>query len=411
MNLADMLCYADIDQLSRIARTYDCHSGSHSKNELIQAILTAVHRRESLENRMSEMNENDLRFLNSLLFETRMLYSMEELKARAIGTIGAGQLAAREPQREVPVIPAAPPPGRKANAKPRAKSKPAPPPEPAGPEETARQAIMRFKRNGWLFNGISQQTRFLFQVPEDVKRDLCSALERSFRLRIEEREEPLAYRDERSLLADDLGVFLRFVRDQDVPLTSEGVLYKRQLGQVLELMAVSEQMPGKTGWRFGYGRRFRDYPDRFSLLYDYAYYEKLVAENPERLVVTEAGLEIANGRRKIDPAQLYRFWLRLYKGPIANLAALVQWVSRLSREWTTADSLFGCLQPLIRAYYYDQEKDVLNRRILVMMMHLGLLRWGETASGEAVVKMTPQGQAVVSGVALTFEDTLRLEAR
>jgi hypothetical protein len=407
MNLADMLCYADIDQLTRIAQTYECNCGSHSKNELIQSILTMIHRRESLETRMEEMSENDLRFLNSLLFEDGKVYSMEELKARALGTAGSG-LQARHLEPAAAHAPPAAPAKQGKGARSRKKSPPAPT-EPAGPEETARQTIGRFKRNGWLFNGFSQQTRYLFQVPDDVKRRLSEAMERKFRVRLEEREEPPVYRDERSLLTDDLTIFLRYVRDNDAPLTSDGVLYKRQLGQLLELMSVSESIPGRGGWRFGYGRRFRDYPDRFSLLYDFAYYEGLIRENPDRLIVTEEGLNLAGGLKRFDPALLYRFWLRLYKGPVPNLSALVQWVSRLSGTWSTTASLFEILKPLIRSYYYDQEKDVLERRVLGMMMHLGLLRWGESALGETVVRMTPQGQAVVSGTALTFEDTLRIE--
>jgi hypothetical protein len=405
MNLADMLCYADIDQLTRIAQTYDCSCGSHSKNELIQSILTAIHRRDSLESRVEEMSGDDLRFLHSLLFENRMVYSLEELKARAAGANGSAVLS---PKTDPPAVPLPTSAGSDAKGK-RSRKKPSvPSAEPPSPEDTARQTIARFKRNGWLFNGFSHQTRYLYQVPEDVKRQLSDSLERKFRLRLEEREEPPVYRDERGLLAADAAVFLRFARDHDVPLTTEGTLYKRQLSQVLDLMSVMEEAPGRAGWRFGYGRRFRDYPDRFSLLYDFIYYEELIRENPDRLIVTQEGMDAAGGERQIDPARLYRFWLRLYKGPIPNLPALVQWISRLGSSWATVESLFRILQPLIRSYYYDQERDVLERRILTMMMHLGLLRWGETAAGEAVVRMTPQGRALVAGTSLTFEDTLQL---
>jgi hypothetical protein len=406
MNLADMLCYADIDQLTRIAKTYDCNCSSHSKNELIQSILAVLQRRDSLESRVEEMSGDDLRFLNSLLFETRNAYSLEELRARAIGT------AALIPKQSLPKpesaspVPVAAPPAKSSRSR---KKKAAAAEEPVGPEDIARQTIARFKRFGWLFNGFSQQTRYLYQVPDDMRRRLSEALEHRFRVSLVEREEPLVYRDERSLLIPDLVSFLRFVRDHDALVTGEGVLYKRQLGQVLELMSVQEPIPGRGGWRFGYGRRFLDYPDRFSLLYDYAYYERLIRENQDRLIVSEQGLNVADGQTRIDPAQLYRFWLRLYKGPIPNLAALVQWVSRLCTDWTTTDSLFGILRPLIRSYYYDTERDVLDRRVLGMMMHLGLLSWGETAEAESVVRMTPQGRAIVSGIALLFEDTLHLD--
>lgn len=407
MNLAEMLSYADIDQLTRIARTYDCDCGSHSKNELIQSILSVIKRREALESRMEEMNEHDLRFLNSLLFENRTSYSLEELKARAEESSVGSPVRLNDSGGESAAV-EAPKPQEKKSARSRKKGASAPP-EPTAPEDGTRQTISRFKRYGWLFNGFSQQTRYLYQVPDDVKRTLREALEDRFRPRLDIREEPPVYRDERSLLAEDVVVFLRYARDNQIPLTSEGVMYKRQLGQVLELMSVEETFPGKTGWRFGYGRKFRDYPDRFSLLYDFAFYENLVQENPDRLIVTEAGRDAADGKVKIDPVRLYRFWLRLYKGPVANLAALVQWSARLAGTWTTTASLFDILKPLIRPYYYDQEKDVLERRVLRMMMHLGLLRWGETASGETVVRMTPQGKAVVLGTPLPREDSLRFD--
>jgi hypothetical protein len=207
---------------------------------------------------------------------------------------------------------------------------------------------------------------------------------------------------------DDLVHFLVFVRENDLPLTSDGVLYKRQITQALELFSVREIIPSRGGWRFGYGRRFRDYPERFSLLYDFAFYQGYIAEEPEKLVLTGEGRSIADGVNKPDPTKLYRFWLRLYKGPIPNLTTLVQWIMRLSDNWVTVSSLNQILQPLIRSYYYDTQRDVLERRILAMLMHLGIVRWGETGEGENVIRITPQGKMLVSGNSLAFEDTLIL---
>ncbi|RED60425.1 hypothetical protein [Cohnella lupini] len=397
MNLADMLCYADIAELTRIAEAYDCTCSSHSKNELIQSILATVQRRDVMESRIGEMTGNDLRFLNFLVFEKRTAYSLEELKARAIG---------EEPSMlpKSSIVPEAPPelPKRSRKGK-NAAVKPLP-----GPDETARNSITRLKRFGWLFNGFSQQTRFLYEVPEDVKVRLCDVLEKRFRTSLVSMDEPAAYRDERSLLVEDIAHFLRYVRDNDLPLTSDGIMYKRQLQQALELLSVNESLPAKGGWRFGYGRRFMDYPDRFSLLYDFSYFEGYVAEEAEKLTLTPAGRMIADGLAKPDPSKLYRFWLRLYKGPIPNLSSLVQWVMRLSGDWVTVESMNEILQPLIRSYYYDTPRDVLERRILNMLMHLGIVRWGQTAEGVHVVKITPQGKWLISGNTLAFEDTLNL---
>lgn len=406
MNLADMLCYADIEQLTRIADTYRCECSSHSKNELIQTILSTVQRRDVLESRVEDMSMEDMRFLNSLLFEQRAAYSLEELTARAM--LAAPEKAENGASDRGPPV-AASAPAAQASAAPRpsgrkrAKREQETPPPPE-PENTARSAIARFKRFGWLFNGFSHQTRFLYHVPDDVKRKLCDAIDRRFRESLDVRGEPSAYRDERGLAENDARAFLAFVAQNDVLLTADHVMYKRQLQQVLDLMNVAEEPPGRSGWRFGYGRRYRDYPDRFSLLYDYCCYENWLQEQPEALMLTEAGAGVAAGAVRIDPAALYRFWLKLYKGPIPNLNALVQWVSRLATEWTTVASLERILLPLVRPYYYDTPRDVLNRRVLMQMLHLGLLKWGETEEGDAVVRMTPQGRQIVAGNEIRFED-------
>lgn len=413
MNLAEMLCYADIDQLSRIAQNYECDGGSHSKNELIQSILAAIKRRDSLESRMNQMNGDELRFLNSLLFENRTAYSMEELKAQAAITSAPGLTTAvpgpddRAAATGLPGMPAQPKTGEGLNKtgkrnKNRSRAKQGPPKDQTDPPaDPVRQTIVRFKQYGWLFNGFSHQTRYLYQVPDDVKRSLQELLERKFLPGLDIREEPPVYRDEGSLLIEDLETFVRFVRDHDVQLAADGAIYKRQLLQLLTLMSVREDAPDKAdGWRFGYGSRFPDYPDRFSFLYDYAYREGLVQEQPDRLTLTEAGRDAADGRHAASMAGAYRFWLRLYKIPVPNLAVLAHWVARLCTEWTTAASLYAILQPLIRPYYFDKEIDVFHKRILNIMMHLGLIRSGIGESGESVVQSTQLGKAVVLGAKL-----------
>ncbi|MDG0813083.1 hypothetical protein [Cohnella rhizosphaerae] len=413
MNLADMLSYADIAQLSGIAEVYQCECSSHSKNELIQSILSAVQRREVLARRVEEMSVGDLRFLNSLLFEKRASYSLEDLTARAAlaadhAPAQAGETGQRAQSGASKTNGAAADKGIGAKKTPAGGRKKAKQPaEPASPADERRSAIARFKRYGWLFGGITQQTRYLFHVPEDVKKRLCDAIEAQFRGGVEFRDEPPAYRDERGLMAKDLERMLKFVRDHDMPLTAEGYLYKRQLQQLLDVFSVMEQAPAKTAFRFGYGRRFKEYPERFSLLYDYAYCCGLLLEQEGELRLSDRGREMADGKETCDPADLYRFWLRLYKLPVPNLQALAQWIMRLSRHaWVTVDSLGATLLPLVKPYYYDSEKSVFEQRTLAMMLHLGLLRLGETAEGEAVVTMTPQGVLLVAGSEIGFEDAL-----
>ncbi|MDF2924404.1 MAG: hypothetical protein K0R57_3318 [Paenibacillaceae bacterium] len=371
MNLADMLCYADIHELNRIARNYECDSSSHSKNELIQSILAALGRKDLFESLISGMELEDIRFLNALLFDRRETFSLEELVARASQT--------QESKEE---------PGR-----------------------SPRDLISRFKQRGWLFNGHSQQTKYLFQVPDDLKKRFSETLGRIFaRKLIYTQAAPRVYRDEQSMLSDDLLCFLRKLDQQELPINAEGFLYKRQLQQILEGLAVPEEPVGKTAWRFGYGRRFREYPARFSFLYDYCYFQGYLEENGPQLRLTPAGRAAVEQARKEDVAHLYAFWLRLYRGPIPNLPSLVYWMQELTGQWVTAASLAEVLCPLIKPYYYDSPQAIFEQRFLPMLSHLGLLRIGVDEQFGSVVQMSVLGQSVVRGTYVTGEETINLQS-
>jgi hypothetical protein len=370
MNLADMLSYADIHELSRIARNYECECSSHSKNELIQSILSTVGRKDVFETLVSNLETEDVCFLNSLLFDRRQTFSLEDLMARASLT--------QERKEE-------------------------------NGEWNPRELITRFKQRGWLFSGYSRETKYLFQVPEDLKRRFSETLTRVFARKLVYAEgSPRVYRDEQNMLADDAAGFLRHLEKGSLPLNPEGFLYKRQLQQVLELMAVPEEQVAKTAWRFGYGRRFREYPIRFSFLYDYCYYQGLIEENGAELRLTAAGRDAVLNGRKESVTELYSFWLRLYRGPIPNLLSLAHWLERLAGRWVTAASLADMLCPLIKPYYYDTPRDILEQRVLPVMMHMGLLRIGVDDELGNVVQISKLGESVIRGTYVPEEEAISL---
>ncbi|MGZ7445427.1 hypothetical protein [Paenibacillus sp. TH7-28] len=357
MNLADMLSFADIGQLSRIADHYRCECSGHSKHELIQSILQTVGRRDFIDRHFSGMSMEDLRFLNTLLFCGRRQFSLEELIASA--------QASRFTQ----------------DAKDR---------------ESPREMIARFRQRGWLFNGSTHQTRYLFEVPEDLKQRFREALEIRFKSEMRSAPaEPPVYREEPDMLAADLLLFLRYVCNHDVPLNNEGVMYRRNQLQIMESLHVSEALAGK-GWRFGYGRRFKDYPNRFALLYDYAYHSRFIQENGSQLELTETGQAYLTEGKKEPAIQFVRFWLRLYKGPIPNLLSLVYWIERCSNQWVTVSSLYGRIESLIKPFYYDAPAAIFEERILFMMLHLGMVRIGEDEQRERYVQATPFGHTAVA---------------
>lgn len=366
MNLADMLCYADIQQLSSIANTYDCQCNGHSKNELIQSILAKVNRRDIFEREVGALSTQYIRFLNSILFDPRDLYSLEELVARA----------------------------QQANF------------DQTGGAPGPREMIVDFKHRGWLFNGYSQTTKYLFQFPQDLKQRFKETMARTLGRQLIYADMPAVYRDEHKLIVDDLHSLLHYIYHHEVLLTADGSIHKRCLLHLLDRLAVKEEPVSKGGWRFGYGRRFRDYPDRFSLLYDYCCHHELIAEQPGRLVLTDEGTRALLEGRREDLSGVYRFWLKLYKGPIPNLQSLVWWTGRLATDWVGAESLGEALCPLIRPFYYDSAESIFERRLLQMMMHLGLIRIGEDEHVGTTVAFTRLGESVVSGTYVSDEEAI-----
>ncbi|XEC92731.1 hypothetical protein AB6A23_15140 [Paenibacillus tarimensis] len=397
MNLAEMLGYADIGQLNRIAAAYSCTCDSHSKNELIQSILRAISSKEGFQKQISSMTMEDLRFLNSLLFDPHISYSLEELIARV-------QQSRFESPVEPPINLR-----QEGTAAPAAAGKNSKKTKKPVTDDSPRSTIAKFKHAGWLFNGLAGPNRYLFHVPGDLKQRFCGELAKQFEAKLLRIEEPDGFRDEQKLFADDILALLDYVYQNEINLNTEGSMYKRSVQQLVERFHVFEDMPAKGAWRFGYGRRIKDYPNRMSLIYDYCYYNNLIAENGERLCLTDAGNEYRSSRTRDEPTQHYRFWLRLYKGAIPNLLSLVNWIDRLADRWVTTETLSAALVPFIKPYYYDTSTSIFEQRVLGMMMHLGLLRIGEKREVGQVVRMTKVGHAVVAGVYVAEDDRIRLD--
>jgi hypothetical protein len=402
MLLAEMLGYADISQLMRIAEMYRLECDGHSKHELMQSILSAVCEKSRFEALLDRLSLEDERFLHSLLFDDRDAFSLEELLARVRSSrFDADQKPG--PPEEVAAVrlefePAAPSPEERPKRRKKAAAR-GESARDAGPSASGlRETISRFKQYGWLFNGTNGTSLYLFRVPEDLKARFRDVLAQRLARRLVYTGEPRAYRDEQELLADDVLVLLDYAARHAVPLTREGAMYKRNQLQLLGALAVREELPPPGSWRFGYGRRFKDYPDRLALLYDYCHSRGYLTERDGELRLTEAGAARLASREPEDPAELYRFWIRLYRAAIPNLSALVRLIERLADRWVTADSLRSALRPFVRPFYYDDPDAVLDKRIFKMMVHLGLLRVGEDEGGRAALRMTNAGRKLVAGV-------------
>lgn len=367
MNLADLLCYADIHQLNRIAKRYQCECDGHSKNELIQSILYSALRQDHFQQHIDELEREDVQFIHSLIFDNRDVFSLEELMARAKQALIRGD-----------------------------------------EDRSPREMITNLTQKGWLFNGISHQTKMLFQIPADVKRKMLEAFKYRFTAGLQPYPEPEFYRDEQGLLREDIFIFLRYVSANDILLTNDGGIYKRQQQLILDQMNVKEEPIRDRAWRFGYGRRFKDYPDRLSFIYDYCYFSEYLKEEGMKLTLTPSG-EMKVAERKLDDmAEIYRFWLRLYRGPIRNLQVLVRLIDLTADRWVSLQAIQPMLTMYIKDYYYDNAQSILEKRIVQLMFHLGLLRIGQSWEGETLVRVTEAGHKLIHGIEIEEREIIDL---
>jgi hypothetical protein len=208
---------------------------------------------------------------------------------------------------------------------------------------------------------------------------------------------------------EDIIVFLKFISQNELQLSTDGYLYKRSLQLIMDHFSLQEEGITKSAWRFGYGRKFKEYPSRFSFIYDYCYFHDLILEQRDTLILSDLGLEFVTLNKRVDMLQVYRFWIKLYKGAIPNIQALVQWFERLAKTWVSVSSLGDALCPLIKPYYYDSSDSILRQRMILMMLHLGLIRLGEDIKLGSVIQVSKLGSSLIQGIYVAEDESIDLK--
>ncbi len=264
-------------------------------------------------------------------------------------------------------------------------------------EVLARDMLQMLAREGVVYpTGVGSRT--VYVCPTDIWRRLYDLASRTMKVGVQSSvRAPVAYRQDGFALARDEAALLLYVLRHDVRLTQEGVVFRRQQIQLLQLFEVSEDvLPQQVGWRFGFGRRFHDYPDRLALLYDHLYARGCLVETADGRLCAESAaidayLQLPEGARG---QELFRFWLRTYRPAIPMLRTVVARIAELTRRaWIYADSLCNLWADGIEAYYYETTEQILAQRILGMLVHLGVLARGSAEDGAILYRLTPEGAA------------------
>lgn len=355
MNLAEILVFTDIRQLHQIANHYGCECNPHSKNELITTLLGSLRHKHTIRQEMEQLSSTEVHFLLLLFLDKRTLFSLEDLIAKAGVALDAGK------ERK---------------------------------QDESRKYIASALKRGWIYPAKSKLIG-QYQIPFDIREPYLQAWLKSWNGDSEERlREPSAYRDEGSALCDDIYQFLQFLQREPIPLTADGGMYKRYQTQLFQFLHVTEEPLLPQKWRFGYGLHFDLYPDRFSLLYDYCYYQHWIEESEGKLMISEKGEEILKSQYSDHTYHdLIRFWLRLYKRAVPNLPMVVQLIPLMTAgTWVSQTILVKTLLPWIKSFYYDDATNILTCRVLKMMVHLGLLKVGQSDDQEWMYTTTYASQ-------------------
>lgn len=364
LNVADLLSYADIHQLNRMAQRLECVCDTHSKQQLIQSILIRMKQKGIYGTELNELAKEELLFLMLLAFDRRDWLSLEELTAKA--TLSVTHTKSSRPIRHL---------------------------------------ITEALASGWLFRGVSRNTQDLFRIPRDLNDEVISQIRREYGRHLETlRLPPMVYRDEGDSLLSDILLFLNYIHRTEVRLTAEKVIYKRHLQQMLTQMSVREEIPAQSGWRFGYGFHFRYYPDRFSLIHDVCLILHLIKEEREFVELTEKGKLYLASPQLLSLVPVYRTWIRIYKHPIPLLPILTNLVGLLcDGQWVSLSSLFAVMRPWIAPFYYDSPEQVFEQRIIKMMVHMGMLQMATLPEG-AAIRLSEVGKRLLEQVR-SFEAT------
>lgn len=356
MKLSHCLNSCDITTLRRIADTYDFTCSRSSKNDLMQEIMMHFNNKNFIGERIEKVADEAYReSIAQLVLDKRREFSKEEITA----------VVRRAGQYD---------------------------------EKKAMHAVEQLQSDGWIYGLGQHSSKQRFLIPDDLRERVKPYIQSYFQQKVQlTSTTPIVHRDENLALVRDTSTFLSYTSRKELKLTQDGVLFKRSVQAILQLFEIKEEALTHGGWRFGYGRRFHDYPDRFALLYDFCFAHELISEGEDGFLHTSPKVQKWLEKPETDRLlEMYRYWLRTYRHSISNISTAVgTLIQAVHSRWVEKDSLNQLLTQYVSAYYYDTQTDVIEKRIYQMMIHLGLLMSGQLEDGGYVLRLTKLGHELL----------------
>lgn len=258
-----------------------------------------------------------------------------------------------------------------------------------------REMLERALEKGWLFR-VRNQHNERFILPDEVRKQWRLLVFQGIQGMRKEEIEGGAIYDGTHHMARDLEILVHYLQNNPVPFSKNGCMYRKHIMHLIHLFHIPEELPAE-GWRFGYGRRFREYPDRFALIYDYTYHREWIREDAMTgiVILTEQGHQFIQEGINYEQLtkDLFSFWLLSYRRAIPNIENLVRSISLLCQnKWVKERDLVEQLLPFTSGFYYDTPEDVLKKRIITMLSYFGFLLKTTLCDATCAFTLSPGGE-------------------
>ncbi|UOF89708.1 helicase-associated domain-containing protein [Fodinisporobacter ferrooxydans] len=354
MNLITCLNDADIHVLRTIAKRQNLSCRYHSKNDLLQTLMEHFQNVSFVQERLAKLAQAQKRLLIRLALDKRSQFTREDLLVAAEKTLGdrIGKV---------------------------------------GPEGLWTELVDL----GWIFRSGTSIYSHVFRIPDDLRGMIKQWIAIDLTQNVDYLErEPSYYREDGLAMLRDLQKFLQFVAQNEIRLTQDGAIFKRFQQQLQQLFEIQEPPISGQQWRFGYGRRFRDYPDRFALLYDFCFGKGWIVEGRDGILQSCPPEEDWFAKPDLERiSELHGYWEKIYGRCIPQLHLAVAFLAYACKEkWAVAESLEKVLQHYIEPYYYDTVSTIIHERIVQMLRYLGILKTGKREDGGVAVTLTQIGR-------------------
>ncbi len=328
MNLMDVLLFQDRTELRKLVKESDGSPNLNSKRELIEALYPKLASVEALKERYYKLSNDAKKIILHLCYDQKIFISREELNGFVPNLKGNEFLKVLE-------------------------------------ELIVNGLLFAFKQGN-------------FVLPKQVKNELIRCLQ----LEIQENSfiVPAAIESQKEItIVTDIFAFVDFVMEKPIPLTKSGSMYKKDFQAMMKEFAYKESLPDEQ-WRFGYGRRFSQYPDRFSLIYDFCFSNGWISENFDVLTINSAVDDLFDMRMNDLMQAIVRFWHKLYRRPFPTVRLLHSLLveALVEGEAVEEEFLLSTFAPFVNSYYFDTREDIISKRFLRMLLYLDVISKVET---------------------------------